>query len=196
LLLLSIDWATLLRERLGVLGALNMGLLHRWIFRSLDIVPSESFALHELPALLETPLVVGQMEKKLANVQEAMYILMAPRKLLTVTSGYGVSCIFYTGGTLIEGCAGFAVHQMSVGGFGHKIPGPAGVFTAELSALFTALRHISEVIQLLERCLILVRSMSSIKAMLSRKIAHQMVYECKQLCWNLCQNGIEVKLMC
>jgi hypothetical protein len=34
--------------------------------------------------------------------------------------------------------------------------------------------------------------------MLSRKIAHQthpLVYECKQLCWSLCQNGIEVKLM-
>jgi hypothetical protein len=34
--------------------------------------------------------------------------------------------------------------------------------------------------------------------MLSRKIAHQthrLVYECKKLCWNLCQNGIKVKLI-
>jgi hypothetical protein len=34
--------------------------------------------------------------------------------------------------------------------------------------------------------------------MLFRKIAHQthpLVYECKQLCWSLCQNGIEVRLM-
>jgi hypothetical protein len=34
--------------------------------------------------------------------------------------------------------------------------------------------------------------------MLSRKIAHQthpLVYECKQLCWSLCQNGIQVRLM-
>jgi hypothetical protein len=60
------------------------------------------------------------MEKKLA-------------KLLTVTSGYGASCIFYTDGSFIEGCAGFAVHQMGVGGFGHKILSPAGVFTAALS---------------------------------------------------------------
>jgi ribonuclease HI len=59
---------------------------------------------------------------------------------------------------------------MSVGGFGHKILSPAGVFTAELSALFTALRHIAEVIQPRERCLILTDSLSSIKAMLSRKI--------------------------
>jgi ribonuclease HI len=48
-----------------------------------------------------------------------------------------------------------------------------GVFNAELSALFTALRHIAEPKQPPERCLILTDSMSSIKAMLSRKIAHQ-----------------------
>jgi ribonuclease HI len=60
---------------------------------------------------------------------------------------------------------------------------PAGVFTAELSALFNALRHIAEVIQPLGRCLIFTDSLSSIKAMLSRKIAHPthpLVYEYKQ----------------
>jgi hypothetical protein len=36
---------------------------------------------------------------------------------------------------LIESCVGCAVHQMGEGGFGHKIPSPAGGFTAELSAL-------------------------------------------------------------
>jgi hypothetical protein len=102
-----------------------------------------------------------------------------------VTSRYGASCIFYTDAPLIEGCAGFAVHQMGVGEFEHKIPSPAGVFTAELSVLFTALRHIAEVIRPLVRCLIPTDSLSSIKAMLSKKIAHQtdpLVYECKQLC--------------
>jgi hypothetical protein len=82
---------------------------------------------------------------------------------------------------LIEGCAGFGVHQMGLGGFGHKILSLAGVFTAELSALFTALRPIAEVIRHPEKCLILTDSLSSIKAMLSRKIAHQthtLVYEC------------------
>jgi hypothetical protein len=81
-----------------------------------------------------------------------------------VTSEYGASCIFYTDGSLIEGC---------------------GVFTAELSTLFTALRHIAEVIRAPERCLILTDSLSLNRAMLSRKIAHQthpLVYECKQLC--------------
>jgi hypothetical protein len=57
---------------------------------------------------------------------------------------------------------------------------------------------IISVIRPLGRCLILTDSLSSIKVMLSRKIAHHthpLVYECKQLCWSLCQNGIEVKLI-
>jgi hypothetical protein len=53
-------------------------------------------------------------EKKLSDVQEAIYSLVMPRELLTVTSGCGLSCIFYTDGTLIERYAGFAVHQMWV----------------------------------------------------------------------------------
>jgi ribonuclease HI len=79
-----------------------------------------------------------------------------------------------------------------------EIQSPAGVLTAELTALFTALRQISEVLRPPEKCLILTDSLSLIRAMLSRKIAHQtypLVDECKQLCWSLCQNGIEVKLM-
>jgi hypothetical protein len=85
-----------LSERLGVLGALNMG---RCIGRysdvlSLEIVPSESFTWHELPPLLRAPLVDEHMEKKLVNIQEAMYPLVAPHELLTVTSGYDASCIF------------------------------------------------------------------------------------------------------
>jgi hypothetical protein len=66
----------LLRERLGVLGALNMSRHIRGYsdVLSLDIVPSESFTRHELPALVGTLLVEGHMEKKLANVhQQAMY---------------------------------------------------------------------------------------------------------------------------
>jgi hypothetical protein len=59
--------------------------------------------------------------------------------------------------------------------------GPAGLFTAELSALFTAQRHIVEIVRPWERCLIHTDSLCSIKAMLSRKL--------------LCQNEIEVKLM-
>jgi ribonuclease HI len=54
--------------------------------------------------------------------------------------------------------------------FGHKILSPASDFTAELSALFTALQHKAEVIRAPKKCLILTDSLSSIRAMLSRKI--------------------------
>jgi hypothetical protein len=75
-----------LRERLGVLGALNMGRCIKGYsdVLSLDIVPSESFTRYELPAILGTPLVDEHMEKKLANVQKAMYLFVAPYELLTV----------------------------------------------------------------------------------------------------------------
>jgi hypothetical protein len=114
---------------------------------------------------------MSYVDKKLVNVQEAMYSLVVLRELLIVTSS-----IFYSDGSLIEGWVGFAVHQMGVGGFGHKIPSLASVFTAELSALFTALRHIVEVIQPPERCLIRTDSLSSFKAMLSRKVAHVILF--------------------
>jgi hypothetical protein len=58
------------------------------------------------------------------------------------------SAVFYTDGSLIERSAGFAIHQTGVGGFGFKLSSPVGVFSAELSALFIALRHMREVIQL------------------------------------------------
>jgi hypothetical protein len=70
------------------------GSLHQGIFRCF-------VTGYELPALLITPLVDGHMKKKLANAQEAMYPLVA--------SEYSASCIFYTDGSLIEGCAGFAL---------------------------------------------------------------------------------------
>jgi hypothetical protein len=164
-----------------VLGALNMVRCIKGYsdVLSLDIVPSESFTRHELPTLLGTPLVDEYMEKKLANVQEVMYSLVAHREFR-----YGMSCNFYTDGSLIEGCVSFTVHQMGMGGFGHKILGPVGVFNADISTLFTALRHIAEVIRPPKMCLILTESLSSIKTMLSRRIAHRthpLVYECKQL---------------
>jgi hypothetical protein len=49
-----------------------------------------------------------------------------------------------------------------------------------------------------ERCLMVTNSLSLITAMLSGRIAHRthpLGYECKQSCWSLCQNKIEVKLM-
>jgi hypothetical protein len=91
---------------------------------------------------------------------------------------------------LIDGCAcaGFAFHQTEEGGFGYKISSPAGIFTAELNALFVTLQHIIEVIQPPEKCLILTESLISVNALLSKKISHwthPLVYEYKQMCSDL-----------
>jgi ribonuclease HI len=137
-------------------------------------------------------------ENTLAGVQDTIYPRVAPRELLAVTSEYVELTVFYTDGSLIEGSAGFAIHQTGVGRFGFKLQNPADVFSAELSALFMTLQHIVEVIQPQERCLILTDSLSSTKAMLSRRISwrpHPLVYECKQLCFDLTRDGIEVKFM-
>jgi hypothetical protein len=53
-----------------------------------------------------------------------------------VTTRYTASMVFYTDGSLIDGCAGFAFHRTGEDGFGYKISSPAGIFTAELTALF------------------------------------------------------------
>jgi hypothetical protein len=42
---------------------------------------------------------------------------------------------------LIDECAGFAFHRTGEGGFGYKRSSPAGIFTAELTALFVTLSY-------------------------------------------------------
>jgi hypothetical protein len=55
-----------------------------------------------------------------------------------------------------------------------KISSPDGILTAELTALFVALRHIEEVLQLPKKCLLLHdRLSSSVRALLPRKTLHQ-----------------------
>jgi hypothetical protein len=75
-----------LREKLGVLEALKIVCCIREYsdVLSLDIVPSKSFTRHGLLALLGTPLV--------DDIH--LWYSLAPRELLTLTSGYGQSCIF------------------------------------------------------------------------------------------------------
>jgi hypothetical protein len=101
------------------------------------------------------------IENALAGVQDTMYPLVAPKELSVVASKYVASAVFYTVGSLIEESAGFAIHQTGVCGFGFKLSSPADVFSAELSSLFMALRHIREVIPSPEKCLICKSSISS-----------------------------------
>jgi hypothetical protein len=189
-----------LKRRLETLGELN---LRRCIagcsdVLPLNVVPSESFTRHDLPALLAANFVGDQMEAALCRVHASVYSVVAPRELLTVTARYATSMIFYTDGSLIDGCAEFAFHRTGEGGFGYKISSPAGAFTAELTALFVTLQHIEEVIQPPERCLILTDSLSSVRTLMSREISyrtHPLVYERKQMCSDLLE-GVAVEIMC
>jgi hypothetical protein len=94
----------------------------------LNIVSSGSFTRHDLPALLATHFMGDHMERALSGVQTSMYSVGAPRELLPMTASYAASMVFYTDGSLIDGCAGFAFHQAGEGGFGYKISSPAGIF--------------------------------------------------------------------
>jgi hypothetical protein len=78
--------------------------------------------------------------------------------------------------------------QRDAQGFGYETSSPAGIFTAELTALFVTLRHNGEVIQPPEKCLILTDSLGSVKALLSRKISHRthpLVNRCVTTYWKM-----------
>jgi hypothetical protein len=48
------------------------------------------------------------------------------------------------------------------------------------------------------KCLILTDSLSLVKALLSKKISHRthpLVYECKRMCSDLLEDGVEVEIM-
>jgi hypothetical protein len=61
---------------------------------------------------------------------------------------------FCTDGSLIEGCARFAIHRTEEIGIGYRITTPAGVLTSELTALFVTLQHIRKALQLPKKSLI------------------------------------------
>jgi ribonuclease HI len=69
----------------------------------------------------------------------------------------------------MDGVAGFAVHHSIDCSIGFRMRGPTSVFAAELAAIRMAVDHIEN--EELGRYLILTDSMSSIRAMESRKIS-------------------------
>jgi hypothetical protein len=102
------------------------------------------------------------------------------------------SNLFYTDASLIDEVASFAVHHSIDCNIGFWMK----IFTVEVAAIRMAKDHIEN--EALGRYLILTDSMSSIRAMESRKISlhtHTFVYECKQKCWQLARSGSEVSFM-
>jgi hypothetical protein len=71
--------------------------------------------------------------------------------------------------------------QRDAQGFGYETSSLAGIFTAELTALFVTLRHNGEVIQPPD-------SLGSVKDLLSRKISHRthpLVNRCVATYWKM-----------
>jgi hypothetical protein len=68
------------------------------------------------------------IEEALSGVQTSMYLVVAPQELLTVTASYVTSMVFYTDGSLIDGCAGFDIPPIKKGGFGYKLSSLAFIF--------------------------------------------------------------------
>jgi hypothetical protein len=73
----------------------------------------------DLPALMATRFVGDHMEVTLSGVQTSIYLVV-----LTVAAWYAASMVFYTDGSLIDGCAGFAFHRTGEGGFCYNISSP------------------------------------------------------------------------
>jgi hypothetical protein len=73
---------------------------------------------------------------------------------------------------------------------------PSGVFTSEISVIFVALIQIRA--RRTGRYLVVTDSMSSLKALQTRRVApmaHSLVYEIKEACWWLKNNGYEIHMM-
>jgi hypothetical protein len=83
----------------------------------------------------------------------------------------------------MDGVAGFAVHHTMDCNVGFWMRGPVSVFTEELAAIRMAMDHIEN--ESLGRYLILTYSMSSIRAMESRKIS---LYTPIRLCTSVKKN--------
>jgi hypothetical protein len=82
--------------RLETLKKLNMGRYIASYFNDLplNIVSSEFFTRHALPALLATHFVDDHMEKAHAGVQTSMNLVVTFRETLTVTCMYATTMVF------------------------------------------------------------------------------------------------------
>jgi hypothetical protein len=136
------------------------------------------------------------MKAAFSGVHADMYPIFASLELRPGIALFSPSNLFYTDGSLMDGVAGFPVHHSIDCNIEFRMRGPASVFMAELAAIRMAMDHMEN--EALGRYLILTDSMSSIRAIESRKISlhtHPFVYECKQKCYQLTRSSREVSFM-
>jgi hypothetical protein len=135
----------------------------------LDIQPEVGYTRHELGAILSTPRINRHIKVALSGVHANMYPIVAPLKLRAGIALSSLSNLFYTDGLQMDGVAGFAVHHSIDCNIGFRMRGLASVFTAELAVIRMVMNYIEN--EALGSYLILTDSMSSIRAMESRKIS-------------------------
>jgi ribonuclease HI len=113
-----------------------------------------------------------------------------------ISERFSGSTLIFTDGSRSEKGTGFGIYVPGQQSFGYRLQEPSGVFTAESTALLTALHFVGSGQPGV--FLILTDSLSSIEALRSRKISsrtHSVVYECKEVLWWLRANQFVVRLM-
>jgi ribonuclease HI len=113
-----------------------------------------------------------------------------------ISERFSGSTLIFTDGSRSEEGTGFGIYVPGQQSFGYRLQEPSGVFTAVITALFTALHFVGSVQP--GEFLILTDSLSSIEALRSWKIPPRInciVYECKEVLWWLRANQFVVWLM-
>jgi hypothetical protein len=122
---------------------------------------------------LSDPEVVGDMQSAISIISER----------------FSGSTLIFKDGSRSEEETGFEIYVPGQQSFRYRLQEPSGVFTAEISALLTALHFVGSGQP--GEFLILTDSLSSIEALGSRKISprtYSVVYKCPEVLWWLRAN--------
>jgi hypothetical protein len=121
----------------------------------------------------------------LADFPHALHSVVSSSCFSSIISErFSGSTLIFTDGSRSEEETGFGIYVPGQQSFGYRHQKPSGVFTAEITALLTALHFVGSGQP--GEFLILTDSLSSIEAPRSRKISprtHSVVYECKEVLW-------------
>jgi hypothetical protein len=167
-----------LRGRLQTLADLGSGKKVRefTLVWALGIEPRDSNVQYNFQALLSVPEVVEDMRSALEDFPQVV-----SSSCSSISEKFSGSPLIFTDGSRSEEGTSFGIYVPGHHSFGYRLQELSGMFTAEITALLTALRFVGS--GQLGEFLILTDSLSSIKALRSRKISprtHSVVHECKE----------------
>jgi hypothetical protein len=134
-----------LRGRLQALADLGSGKMMREFtsVRALGIEPRDSYVQHNFRALLSVPEVVEDMRSALVDFPHALPSVVSSSDFSSIISErFSGSTLIFTDGSRSEEETGFGIYVPGQQRFGYRLQEPSGVFTAEMTALLTALRFV------------------------------------------------------